>query len=142
INGPGTIHAEFWFRADSAGRVYVLTDAGDSLFLDPGVQPATGAQLVLSSGSGPATTAFGTFPDTDRYSNQMGPLMVESGTLARGIGLLSSQAVMQTGSSGGFTQGRKLVEASLAGGIHFSPPAPSVQLGIESLSLNVRAEKR
>jgi len=135
MEGPGTIYAEYWFRADSAGRVYILAGTSDRLFLDPTAQPTAGADLIAGQ-RGPATSAFGTFPDTIAYRNQMG-LILETGILARGIGLLSSLAVLQTGSSGGLTQSRKLVEASLAGGIHFSPAAPSLRLGIESLSLNV-----
>jgi hypothetical protein len=139
IEGPGTIYAEYWFRADSAGRVYILSGDKDLLFLDPTAQPTSGANLVTGQ-RGPATSAFGTFPDTIAYRNQMG-LLLETGTLARGIGLLSSLTVLQTGSSGGLTQSRTLVEASLAGGIHFSPPAPSLQFGIESLTLNVSAKQ-
>ena len=71
----------------------------------------------------------------------MGSLLLETGTLARGMGLLTSNTQMLSGSSGGFTQGRTLVEATVAGGIHFPAPVPSVQLGMESLSLNVSGQK-
>ena len=43
---------------------------------------------------------------------------------------------MLTGSSGGFTQGRTLVEATVAG-IRFPAPAPALKLGMESLTLDV-----
>src|SRR5271157_2072279 len=38
IEGPGTIYAEYWFRADNAGRVYELTGGGEVLFFDPSGQ--------------------------------------------------------------------------------------------------------
>jgi hypothetical protein len=139
MEGPGTLYAEYWFRADTAGRVYILSGTTERLFLDPTAQSSAGTDLVAGQ-RGPATSVLGTFPDTLAYRNQMGQLL-ETGTLARGIGLLSSLTILQAGSSGGLTQGRKLVEASLAGGIHFSPPAPSLQLGIESLALNVSAKQ-
>ena len=79
------------------------------------------------------TGSLGKFLDALYYSNQSANLILESGTLVRGIGLVDSNATMLTGSSGGFTQSRTLVEAWLAGGIQLPAPVPSVQLGIESL---------
>jgi hypothetical protein len=64
-------------------------------------------------------------------------LDIESGVLARGVGLLSSTTDMITGSSGGSTLIRTLVEAHVAGGIDFPAPQPSMELGMESLNLNV-----
>ena len=141
IEGPGTIYAEYWFRADSTGKVYELSGAGEILFLDPSGQAAPGATLQVTGKGGAYAISLGTFPDTLAYSNSMGSLLLETGTLARGMGLLTSNTQMLSGSSGGFTQGRTLVEATVAGGIHFPAPVPSVQLGMESLSLNVSGQK-
>src|ERR1039457_8403 len=33
IEGPGTIYGEYWFRADSTGKVYERSGAGEVLFL-------------------------------------------------------------------------------------------------------------
>jgi hypothetical protein len=71
------------------------------------------------------------------YVNYVDELDIERGTLARGIGLLSSTTVMNTGSSGGDTMIRTLVEAEVAGGIHFPALQSSMELGMESLNLNV-----
>jgi hypothetical protein len=135
IEGPGAVFAESWFRADISGRIYVLSGSGERLFLDPSGQPAPDAELQIIGKGASAATPLGDFSDTLNYRNNMG-LIVETGTLARGVGLLSSSATMLSGSSGGFTQGRSLVEATL-GELHFETATPSVQLGIESLDLNV-----
>ncbi len=139
VEGPGSIFAEFWFRAGSDGRVYILTGYGEHLFLDPSGQPASQAELQVEGKGGPASTPLGNFPDTLNYQNNMG-LILETGTLARGVGLLTSSATMMSGSSGGFTQGRTLVEATVAG-IRFPAVARSVQLGMESLDLNVSGKQ-
>ncbi|MBZ5583619.1 MAG: hypothetical protein LAQ30_15700 [Acidobacteriia bacterium] len=135
IEGPGSAFAESWFRADGSGRIYILTGDGERLFLDPSGQPAAEAELQVTGKGGAAATALGNFPDTLNYANRMG-LILETGTLARGVGLVASAATMMTGSSGGFTQGRTLVEANV-GGIRFEAAAPSVQLALESLDLDV-----
>jgi hypothetical protein len=137
IEGPGTFVYEEWFRADSAGRVYVLSGTGDQLFLDPGGQTA-GAQLQVVSHGPAQAQGFGTFPDTLYYLNTLaGGLIQERGSLARGLGLLSSNAIMLSGSSGGTTQNRTLVEARVAGGITFPAAIPAVRLGIDHLSPDV-----
>lgn len=139
IEGPGTIYAESWFRADSTGRIYLLEAAGDTLFFDPsGQSPSAILQVTAqAAGTGGAyPTSVGTFPDTLAYTNPLNELERETGILARGVGLLTSNTQMLTGSSGGFTQGRTLVEAMVAG-IRFPAPAPALQLGMESLTLDV-----
>ena len=138
IEGPGSIFAEPRFRADSDGRVYTLSGDGERVFLDPSGQPAPEAELQVTARTR-ASTALGDFPDALNYQNRM-PLVLETGTLARGVGLLSSHATMLTGSSGGFTQGRTLVEATVAG-IRFLPAAPSVQMEMEGLDLNVSGKQ-
>src|SRR4051812_34952587 len=141
IEGPGTFYYESWFRTDSSGRVYLLTGSGEQLFLDPGSQSAPGAQLQVTGHGGGNSSAFGTFTDGLSYVNNISILDRETGTLIRGLGLLSSTATMLSGSSGGFTQGRTLVEASLAGGIHLPALSSAVTLGIESVNLNVGAKQ-
>jgi hypothetical protein len=136
IEGPGTEYAEYWFRADSSGRIYILTGNGDQLFLDPNIVSPNSGQVQLTGLGGAVTTPLGTFPDTVQYVNPMG-LEYESGILARGVGVLSSTTILETGSSGGPTLIRTLVEAALAGGMRYPATTSSIELGMESLNLNV-----
>lgn len=140
IEGPGTFYYELYYRADSSGRVYVANGTGEQLFLDPTGQSPSAILQVTSHGG--AASSLGTFPDAVGYVNNMGGgLIQETGTLVRGLGLLNSNADMLSGSSGGTTEIRTLVEASVAGGIGFPAPVPAVQLGIESLTLDVTGMK-
>jgi hypothetical protein len=75
------------------------------------------------------------------YQNQLDELDLETGILARGIGLLTSTDILETGSSGGATMIRTLVEAEVAGGIHFPALQSSIELGLESLNPNVSGMK-
>ncbi len=137
IEGPGTFYYEVYYRADASGRVYTPTATGEQLFLDASGQ-MPGATLQTSGTAGSAANSLGTFPDTLAYVNLMpGNIIRETGTLARGIGLLNSTANMETGSSGGPVEIRTLVEATVAGGIHFPAPLPAVELGIDSLTPDV-----
>jgi hypothetical protein len=139
IEGPGSFYAEQWFRADSSGAVYLYTGSGEVLFMAAGQVTASAGnqyQVQLQGSAGPVATALGTFPDAMAYVNYEG-LDIERGTLARGIGLVTSTTIMDTGSSGGDTLIRTLVEAHLAGGIDFPALQSSIELGLESLSLNV-----
>lgn len=131
--------AEYRFRADASGRVYLLTGAGDQLFLDPAMMGANTGMVQITSAGGPAATEVGTFPDTLNYRNPMG-LEYETGVLARGVGVLSSLTTMLSGSSGGPTLIRTLVEANVAG-IRFPAPVASIELGMESLTLDVSGGK-
>jgi hypothetical protein len=137
IEGPGTISGETLFRADDHGRVYILTGAGEQLFLDTTNTPDKSAVLQITGPPGSFRTDLGTFGDSLSYRNLINSLLVENGTLVRGVGVVASEQDMLTGSSGGFFEARTLIEASLAGGLHFSLNASSLQLGIESLNLNV-----
>jgi hypothetical protein len=138
IEGPYGYYGESWFRADGSGRVYLSTGAGDVLFMDPTtVTPNSGEVQLESLVGAPTTTALGTFPDTVPYVNYVDELDIEKGILARGIGLLSSTTTMITGSSGGPILIRTLVEAHVAGGIDFPAPQASIELGMESLNLDV-----
>jgi hypothetical protein len=140
IEGPGTLYAEYWFRADSSGRVYILTGNGDQLFLDPNILAPNSGEVQLTGQGGAVTTPLGTFPDTVNYVNPMG-LDYETGTLARGVGLLSSLTDLETGSSGGPTLIRTLVEAALAGSNRYPAQTSSIGLGMESLDLNVSGKQ-
>lgn len=137
IEGPYGFYGESWFRADSSGRIWLLTGAGDRLFLDPSLTAPSSSQLQLTGASGSYPTALGTFPDTVPYVNNIDELDIERGVLARGIGLLTSTSVLNGGSSGGDTMIRTLVEADIAGGIHFPALLAAVDLGVESLNLDV-----
>jgi hypothetical protein len=136
IEGAYGAYGESWFRADSSGRVYLLTGSGDVLFMDPAITAPNSGEVQLTGSGGSVKTALGTFPDTVHYINSYG-LETESGVLARGVGLLSSTTNLDTGSSGGPTLIRTLVEAHLAGGIDFPAPHSAFELSIESLVLNV-----
>ncbi len=141
IEGPYGFYWESWFRADSAGRVYLLTGNGDVLFMDPGLKAPNSGQVQLTGTGSPSVTALGTFPDTASYVNHVDELDVENGVLARGIGLLTSTTVLDTGSSGGDTLIRTLVEADVAGGIHFPALQSTMELSMESLNLDVSGMK-
>ena len=130
IEGPGTTYAEYWFRADSNGRVYILSGDGDRLFLDPTMVAPNSGQVQVTGPGGTVATSLGTFPDTVNYVNPMG-LDYETGILARGVGVLSSTTIVEAGSSGGTALVRTLVEAEVAGGIQFPAPIASFELGME-----------
>jgi hypothetical protein len=140
IEGPGTFYTESWFRADSAGRIYLLTGIGDALFMDPALVAPNSGQLQLTGPGGTTTTAVGTFPDTQKYLYTWGRDR-ETGTLARGIGLLSSTSVYEELSDTGDDLIRTLVEADVAGGIHFPAAQSTMELGMESLNLDVSGMK-
>lgn len=136
IEGPGAFYAEYLFRADSSGRVYELFGDGEALFLDPTIVGGSAGMVRLTAAGGAVKTALGTFPDTMNYANPMG-LEYETGVLARGLGVLSSLTILETGSSGGPTLIRTLVEATVAGNIHFPALTSSLEVGMESLNLDV-----
>ncbi len=140
-DGNGMLLAESLFRPDSQGRVYYLAGSGEQLFLDPTNPPGANPVLEITGQIASASTAVGTFPDALSYRNVLDALDVENGTLVRGIGVVASRRDIMAGSSGGFSSSRALVEASLAGGIELSVAAPSVELGIENLVLNVSEQQ-
>jgi hypothetical protein len=141
IEGPYNFYGGSWFRADPSGRIWHFTGAGDRLFLDPSLTAPNSSQLQLTGPSGSYPIALGTFPDTVPYLNNVDELDTERGVLARGIGLLTSTTALNTGSSGGDTMIRTLVEADIAGGLHFPALTSAVDLGMESLYLDVTGKK-
>jgi hypothetical protein len=141
IEGPAAFYGESWFRTDSSGKIYLLTGGGDVLFLDPNLTAPNSGQVQLTGSGGKAATSLGTFPDTAPYINYVNELDIENGTLARGVGLLTSTTIMNSGSSGGDTLIRTLVEAHLAGGIDFPAAQSGLELTLESLTLDVSGMK-
>jgi hypothetical protein len=135
IYGPSGLLGESRFRTDDQGRILILTSDGDQLFLDPHPNGQPG-ELHPGALGGSYKTAVGTFTDTLTYTNPQG-LIFESGMLARGVGLLWSTNDMLTGSSGGFTDGRVLVEAVVGGGTIRYTATAGFHLGMESLTLDV-----
>jgi len=140
IVGPGDTFLEMRFRADPDGRVYQLKADGPELFLDPLTQTGA-AELQYTGRGGGYTSALGSFADTYQYRNQSQSMVLETGVLARGVGLLSSTQSLIAGSSGGFSQGRTLVEATLAGGLRIGGKSVAFELGMESLTLDVTGRK-
>ena len=136
-DGAGALLAESRFRADSQGRIYFLAGPAEQLFLDPTSVAGPNPVLQVTGRSASFSTALGTFPDALSYRNPLDVLDVETGTLVRGIGVVASRQDLLTGSSGGFFLGRTLVEASLAGGLEFALATPSLQPGMDNLTLDV-----
>jgi hypothetical protein len=132
---------EIFFRADTSGKIYVLTGSGEQLFLDAAGGPGATGQLEVTSRGQPVHTAVGDFQDALAYTNHLNSLTLETGMLARGIGLVSSATTLETGSSGGFLEGRTLMEATIGGKLVFTAGMPGVQLGIASQSLDVSNQK-
>jgi hypothetical protein len=65
-----------------------------------------------------------------------GNILLTTSIYARGIGLVKSQTFMETGSSGGFTDGMDLVDVQVDG-FHLSAPAPKIALSIENTTLDL-----
>jgi hypothetical protein len=140
IESASGLLGESWFRADPNGKVYVLTGNGEQLFLDPSQTNIPGPQLVITAKLSSATSALGKFADAISYSNNTAGQVIETGTLARGLGLLNSSSTFLAGSSGGFWESRALVEATV-GGVRFPAAIPAMKLGIESTDLDVTGLK-
>jgi hypothetical protein len=137
IYGPTGLLGESRFRTDNQGRILILTGDGDQLFLDPRPNGQPG-QLIPGAQGGSYKTAVGTFDDTLLYTNPLGGVLLrETGQLGRGVGLLWSNTTMETGSSGGFTDGRVLVEAVVGGGTIRYTATAGFRLGLESLTFDV-----
>jgi|SoiMethySBSTD1v2_1073268.scaffolds.fasta_scaffold172259_2 hypothetical protein len=140
IRSKGSLLGESLFRVDDGGRVFLRTGLGDLLFLD--ASDSTGnAQLRIQSKGIPFRAPIGSFSDTLNYRNSIDAFRLELGTLGRGIGLLASTATLLTGSSGGFYEGRTLVEAVIGGRLQFTLNSTGLQLGLESLSLDLTGKQ-
>lgn len=113
-------------RTDTSGVIYQYTPSGDQVYLDP-----RAASAVLYSG------ALGVFNDAIMPPAQIaGGLLLTTSVYARGVGMVNSQQQMETGSSGGFTQGLDLVDVQVDG-YHLSLPAPKIGLAIENTTLDL-----
>jgi hypothetical protein len=126
LTAPGPATTIALLRADSSGVIYQYSSSGDQVYLDPKSAGAT-------KYSGP----LGVFSDAITPPAQLlGGLILTTSTYARGIGLVSSQSQMETGSSGGFTDGSDLVDVQV-NGFRLSVPAPKIGLSIENSTLDV-----
>jgi hypothetical protein len=135
----GAALGESKFRVAADGNIFVRSGNSDQLFLNP--HAGGGGVLTIGGAAGSYQTAVGTFNDTLTYVNTTGGLLREMGQLARGVGLLWSSTSLLTGSSGGFTNGRVLVEAVVGGGtIRFTATA-GLHLGMERLTLDVTGKQ-
>jgi hypothetical protein len=135
VYGVNGLFVESLFRTDEQGRILILTGDGDQLFLDP--RPFGQAGELQPGGPGGAyRTVVGTFTDTLTYTNPQG-LLYETGQLGRGVGLLWSSTQLVAGSSGGFSNGRVLVEAVVGGGTIQYTATAGLRVGMESLTLDL-----
>lgn len=137
---PGAAVSESLWRTDTTGRIYRRRNNRTDLYLDPNPNPNPAAALRIQQRNFSVNTPFGRMANALNYTEQDG-LIFESGTLARGIGLLSMTQNLQTGSSGGFTNGLNLVEAVIAGKVRFASPANGLELSPESQTLNLTARQ-
>lgn len=119
-------------RADPEGRIWRFTGVAESpkeeLLLDPD-QSARGA----------FTGPLGVFDETVRVGFGQS-LSTDSRVYARGVGIVWSELVQNTGSSGGVLQNRELVEARLAG-LQLGPSFPRLALAVENPELDVSGRK-
>jgi len=138
VETDGRQTGEMFFRTDSEGRLYRLMGNQALLWLDPTSNPDSQARLTIQARLPSFTTAeLGMFPDALQYRYQRDSLILESGTLVRGVGFVSTTATLQTGSSGGFLEGLELVDVQLAPQLRFEVPDFSLDLGIEDPRLNL-----
>ncbi|HLK20571.1 MAG TPA: hypothetical protein VKT81_16565 [Bryobacteraceae bacterium] len=118
------------YRGDNNGVIYVATDTGEQVYLDP-----TSSAFQNTGYSGP----LGTFSDA-LTENVFSGLNFDSSTFVRGIGLAFFNENLDTGSSGGLVYSLQLEEARL-NGIRLSVPAPSIHLSIEDTILDLTSKK-
>jgi hypothetical protein len=128
--------AETRMRLDEQGRVLTLNAQGQqAVLLDPTTPPDPAAIHTIDS-RGRYESALGSFSDALFYSTRP-TLTIERGVYGRGIGLLSYQRTMLTGSSGGFLEGGDLVYARVGGRLFFTTQAVSLELSAERDALPV-----
>jgi hypothetical protein len=118
-------------RADSTtGIIYQFTSTGEQVYLDP--RPSSPA---------PYSGALGVFNDAIYPPMQLqGSLIQTNSVYARGIGLVNSESIMLSGSSGGFTQSLELVDVKV-NGFHLSVPQPKIALSIDNPFPDLTNEK-
>jgi hypothetical protein len=126
LTAPGPPTTIALLRADSSGVIYQYSSSGDQVYLDPKSAGAT-------KYSGP----LGVFNDAITPPAQLvASLILNTSIYARGIGMVNFQSRLETGSSGGFTEGLDLVDVRV-NGFHLSVPAPKIALSIENSTLDL-----
>jgi hypothetical protein len=126
LTSPGPATTLALLRADASGVIYQYTTSGEQVYLDPKAASATNYVSPL-----------GLFNDAIMPPAQLlGGIIRTTSIYARGIGLVNSQSFMETGSSGGFTDGMDLVDVQVDG-FHLSVPAPKIALSIENTTLDL-----
>ena len=141
VLSEGSSAKETLYRADAQGRIYRLNVNGSpQLFLDPNANSDPSAALRIQQRNVTLNTPFGSVTNALNYTQQFS-LILEAGTMAKGIGLIANSQTMQTGSSGGFSSSLVLVEAVIAGKVRFSSPANGLELSPESQTLNLTSRQ-
>lgn len=138
-SGGSSPPPESRLRGDSDGRVYMLTNQGEQLWLDPTAQPDPSALFQIGR-RGSFTGPLGGFPDALDYS-RFASLSAERGTFVRGIGLAANRTDVLAGSSGGFDSSMELVDAQIGRALQLSTPASSLQVSSEATRLDVTGKK-
>ena len=64
-------------------------------------------------------------------------MILESGTFARGVGLLSNSSQILAGSSGGFDESYSLIYARIDGDLLFASPGSAIELSADAASFDV-----
>lgn len=124
--GPPSVVAAL--RGDSNGVIYQLNGSTEQVYLDPSTV----------NGRSPFTGLIGKFDDS--LMVQVPGFISSTLTYVRGLGLASSQSIMNSGSSGGFSQSMDLIEARLDG-VVLALPATRLSLAIENPVLDITNQK-
>ncbi len=117
-------------RGDNTGVIHALVNGVDQVYLDP-------------STAGPAGTfsgILGTFQNSITVYQNISGLLTNTTTFSRGVGMVSLQQTMLSGSSGGFTLGLDLVEARVDG-VTISQPAAKLLVSIATPDLDLTNQK-
>lgn len=123
-NSPPTTIA--LLRAAKNGAIYQNANGVDQVYFDPN---AAGNKNVGYSGP------LGSFANAIQPASPLG-LTTTLLTYVRGIGLVNSFSVDDTGSNGGFLNSLDLIDARVDG-VHISVPAPKIDLSIENTNLDL-----
>ncbi|MBY0505704.1 MAG: hypothetical protein K2X03_17450 [Bryobacteraceae bacterium] len=133
---PGASANEVLWRVDASGRIYRRRNNVSELYLDPGPNQDASAAVQVQGRNVGANTPIGRVTNAVDYLSRE-VLLTETGTYARGIGLVASSSNLIAGSSGGFSQSLQLVDAFIAGGVRLVSPANGLELSPESQTLDV-----
>ena len=136
---PGAGPSDNMLRSDGEGRIYRIRDTApqtEELWLDPTASPDPSAVLKIRQRDLIYKSALGTFSGGIVSDTSPG-LIKETGTFVRGLGLVERRVSLQSGSSGGFSDGLQLVSVRFGKGIRLAVPAITFQFGAESTRLDV-----